>query len=164
MFRRKHSLFLLLLFTGILLFSAACGNSAKANNNPSSTSAPNQAGISSATGNGPGNSAPTSLATTTACPASVSGRAAVMPSLQLGKHHAIVFFKNIPLDTNKPSFTLQYYDVETGKTTTILSQDGVNIYNVQLSGDGQWILFIAQSSSASQMQLIRVDSKYLQTL
>lgn len=165
MFRRKSSLFLLLLFTGILLFSAACGTSTNANNGTSSAPASNPSDVSPPTGNNsPGNSAPGNLTTTTACPASDHGRPAVMPALQLGKDRTIVFSKNIPLDTNNPSFTLQRYDVETGKTATILSQDGVNIYNIQLSGDGQWILFSAQTSSSSRMQLVRIDGKYLQTL
>lgn len=32
------------------------------------------------------------------------------------------------------------------------------------AGDGQWILFTAQTSGTSHMQLVRVDGKYLQTL
>jgi len=87
-----------------------------------------------------------------------------MPALHLGTHRSIVFFSNVPSYTNHPSLVLKRYDVETGATTTLLSQDGQNMYNPQLSGDGQWILFIAQTSSVSKMQLIRADGNYLQTL
>jgi Tol biopolymer transport system component len=87
-----------------------------------------------------------------------------MPTLHPGSQRNVVFFSNIPVYTGHPSLALRRYNVETQTTTTILSLKGTNIATAQISDDGQWVLFIMQSSSSSAIELIRIDGKYLQTL
>ena len=68
-------------------------------------------------------------------PPAGTGRAAVMPPLQLGHDQAIVY-----VDFVAGASTLKSYGVRTGKYTTILSVSG-SIGHAQISNDGQWILF-----------------------
>jgi hypothetical protein len=157
----RHLILALLCSTSVLLLSAACGTPAQANQ-PSSTPTVNQQSTSPAGQSTPGSTS-SSLTVSTSCPAAGSGRAAVMPALRLGNHNTIVFFDNNP--AGNPSMALKRYDAETGKTTTILSENRENIQTAQLSGDGQWVLFIAQSANnTSEIQLVRIDGQYLQTL
>lgn len=88
-----------------------------------------------------------------------------MPTLRRGNHHTIIFFDNNPAGSPLPSLALKRYDVETGKTTTILSENGENIQTAQVSADGQWVLFTMKSSQhTAEIRLVRIDGKYLQTL
>ena len=70
----------------LLVFIPACGN-------PSTTSDSASPRLSNAAVSPP-IATPTS-ATSTVCPASGSGRPAVMPALQLGTHQQIVYYHNI---------------------------------------------------------------------
>jgi len=127
----------------LLLLATACSSQASANQNPgsiSSTPAPGRP----TTG--------TTGATDTNCPAPGTGRTAVMPALQLGADQAIVYIDTMSI--------LKRYDVQTGRTTTILNAGGL-IGHAQISRDGQWILFTRDNQV---IQLVRMDGKYLQTL
>ena len=108
-------------------------------------------------------------AISTSCPAAGTGRAAVLPSLTLGTHQNIVFVSNKVNSSFLPlSGTLKRYDVTTRSKTTIVSLANQNIASAQVSADGQWILFVAQSGTSSsplfKLQLIRMDGQFLQTL
>ncbi|HEY6540078.1 MAG TPA: hypothetical protein VIZ18_04035, partial [Ktedonobacteraceae bacterium] len=56
------------------------------------------------------------------------------------------------------------YDVVTGAKIEIIKMPGTSISSAQVSADGQWILFVANISGQSKMQLIRMDGQFLQTL
>ena len=105
----------------------------------------------------------------TSCPAPGTGRAAVLPYLSLGPHRNVVYTYST-FDTNgKPlgSF-LKRYDVVTKTKAVIYSVQQKNISGIQISADGQWVLFVTQQtlqgSQLSRLQLIRMDGTHLQTL
>ncbi len=105
----------------------------------------------------------------TSCPAPGTGRAAVLPYLSLGPHRNVVYTYST-FDTNsKPlSSFLKRYDVVTKTKTVIYSVQQKYISGIQISANGQWVLFVTQQtvqgSQLSKLQLIRVDGTYLQTL
>jgi Tol biopolymer transport system component len=110
-------------------------------------------------------------ATRTDCPAAGTGRAAVMPPLALGNHPTIVY---LPEDTSgsiPPTFgRLLRYDVTDGRTTEIVKVPDAGLEPVQISADGQWILFVADTAEQQaqlrqeKLELVRLDGQYLQTL
>jgi eukaryotic-like serine/threonine-protein kinase len=98
------------------------------------------------------------------CPPAGKGRVAMMPPMTLGGHQNIVYIVD-ERQGNTPTFgTLKRYDVTTGSKTEIIKIAKVSIYDAQISTDGQWILFVAASSAADKLQIIRVDGQDLQTL
>lgn len=98
------------------------------------------------------------------CPPAGKGRVAVMSPMTLGGHQNIVYIVD-ERQGNTPTFgTLKRYDVTTGSKTEIIKIAKVSIYDAQISTDGQWILFVAASSAADKLQMIRVDGQDLQTL
>jgi eukaryotic-like serine/threonine-protein kinase len=87
-----------------------------------------------------------------------------MPPMTLGGHQNIVYIVD-ERQGNTPTFgTLKRYDVTTGSKTEIIKIAKVSIYDAQISTDGQWILFVAYSSAADKLQMIRMDGQDLQTL
>src|SRR5207249_3557454 len=65
------------------------------------------------------------------------------------------------------SGTLKRYDTHTKTATKILSLSNKNFYSAQVSADGQWVLFVTQSSTSTgqhKLQLVRMDGQDLQTL
>src|SRR5579883_954250 len=145
MFTNKKMRRVLLIGLGIclLLLTTACSSPAQAS----------QSSGSLASASAPGRSTTGTIGgTDTNCPAPGTGRTAAMPPLQLGTDQAIVYI-------DAPS-TLKHYDVQTGRTTTILNAEG-SIGHAQISRDGQWILFTRDNQA---IQLVRMDGKYLQTL
>src|SRR5581483_5205803 len=134
----------------LLLIATACSTQTSANQRPGSISSIPASDRPTA-GNLPGANGTTGTAATT-CPASGTGRAAVMPALHLGPDQTIVYID--------AASALKRYDVQTGRTTTLL-QAGGSIRHAQISRDGQWILFTVENES---IRLVRVDGKYLQTL
>lgn len=105
----------------------------------------------------------TALTPQTSCPNARTARPAVFSPLKLGTDPNIVYAINSPY--GKPlSATLQRYDVTTRQTTTIVQLANTYITDAQVSGDGQWILFLAQTDQYYAIQLIRLDGQDLQTL
>ena len=115
------------------------------------------------------------VSVSTNCPAPGTGRAAILPPLALGQGpHQTLVYSSSQYDTNTggTSFSnLKRYDVTTKHTTTLFTQSQRQIAAPQVSADGQWILFssiqYSQNSKAttnSELQLIRVDGQYLQTV
>jgi eukaryotic-like serine/threonine-protein kinase len=105
----------------------------------------------------------------TACPAAGKGRAAVLPHLSLGSHQNVVYTYNTFNNKGNPlSSTLKRYDVVTKTKTVIYAVQQKFIAGVQISADGQWVLFVAQQTvqgaQLSKLQLIRMDGTHLQTL
>ena len=113
-----------------------------------------------------------SVAGSTNCPAPGQGRAAVLPSLALGKHQNLIYqYIQVATSGAVVGSTLRRYDVTTRQKTSILFQSGREILSPQVSADGQWILFSStqysqnsKTNTNSKIQLIRVDGRYLQTL
>ncbi|GHO99911.1 hypothetical protein KSF_099590 [Reticulibacter mediterranei] len=103
--------------------------------------------------------------TQTSCPSTGTARAAVMaPYLSQG-HNALVYavsFQDIQ-GTGKRSGTLMRYDSVTGKASPIITVPNM-LTNVQVSGDGQWVIFSAYGGDPEQIQMVRIDGKGLQTL
>src|SRR5579884_2065768 len=99
----------------------------------------------------------------TSCPAPGTARAAYTPSMTLGSHPTIVYLVNEGNSSN-PTGTLKRYDVVTGGKVEIVKMPGTSMVSAQLSGNGQWLLFVSQTSGVSKLQLIRMDGQYLQTL
>ncbi len=86
-----------------------------------------------------------------------------------GSHQNIVYLSEHGGTQTVPSqATLMRYDMSTGSKSTILSftHPEIGITSVQISADGQWILFVALALSENQakLQLVRSDGQGLQTL
>ena len=102
-------------------------------------------------------------AVSTSCPAPGTARAASLPAMTLGTHQTIVYIVNEGSPT--PTFgTLKRYDVVTGAKVEIVKMAGTVISEAQISANGQWVLFVANVSGQSKLQLIRMDGQFLQTL
>jgi Tol biopolymer transport system component len=64
-----------------------------------------------------------------------------------------------------PTFgTLKLYEITTGLKTEIEKIAGVSISDAQVSTDGQWILFVTETTKQVKLQLVRMDGQALQTL
>ncbi len=151
--RKYRSLVFLLTSSFLLLLLSACNGQL-----PSSTAAASQSLLVDRTQNA-------SFAVSTNCPAPGKGRAAVLPSLTLGKNQNVVYDSN---NYASPSSALKRYDTLTKNATTILTLAHRNIDFAQVSADGQWVLFVSsgaqQSKTPYKLQLVRIDGRYLQTL
>jgi len=103
------------------------------------------------------------------CPANQVARPAVMPALALGNHNNLVY-----VDNEASGGFLKRYDTVTRQSVAILHLPDTTITDAQLSANGQWVLFANMAgivgvvgnagSAAYELQLVRVDGKYLQTL
>lgn len=149
------------MFTLIILLSvffSACSSSATISNIGSS---PSGAMLTSTF------TTPT-IITNTSCPRPGIGRTATLPSLQLGSDQNVVYLSNSMDGGNGPSggglFFLKRYDVRTRATSVILNLHGNDFETAQLSHNGQWILFTSLVHGISEIQLVRIDGRYLQTL
>jgi Tol biopolymer transport system component len=87
------------------------------------------------------------------CPASGTGRAAVMTPLATHNRQTLVYVNNDRLT----GATLLRLDTATSNKTTIYASTTTNISHAQLSTDGQWILFVSTAHNLSKLQLIRLD-------
>lgn len=101
--------------------------------------------------------------TSTSCPAAGTARAGIFAHLALGNQANIVYIVNSS-PTGPVVGTLKRYNVATGAKTVIINLPNALITEAQLSADGQWILFIAQSAGEDKLQLVRMDGQGLQTL
>ncbi len=160
----SKSLFLSLVCCSLVLFLPACGF----RTTPTTTSrTPTAVSRTPTTGVTPSLSPTVSVSSQPLppdCPPAGKGRAAVMPPMTLGGHQNIVYIVD-ERQGNTPTFgTLKRYDVTTGSKTEIIKIAKVSIYDAQISTDGQWILFVAASSAAGKLQMIRMDGQDLQTL
>jgi len=87
-----------------------------------------------------------------------------MPSMTLGSHSTIVYIVNEGTFANPTFGTLKRYDVVTGVKVEVVKMANTYIASAQVSANGQWLLFVAQSAGQVRLQLIRMDGQYLQTL
>ncbi|HEY6539285.1 MAG TPA: hypothetical protein VIZ18_00030 [Ktedonobacteraceae bacterium] len=94
------------------------------------------------------------------CPAAGSARAANMPPMTVGNHVNVVF-----LAQQSASTLLQRYAVITDETQTILQiQQADPVLGINISPDGQWVVFGGLVQDQSAIQLVRMDGQQLQTL
>lgn len=104
----------------------------------------------------------------TDCPATGKARAAIMPTLLLGNHANVVYLDSDRHDAygTRTFDILERYDTVTAKKTAIVRVANASIIDAQVSSNGQWIMFISQQDQNTdyQIQLIRMDGTYLQTL
>lgn len=102
---------------------------------------------------------------TSSCPA----HPAVMPTHSSGSDPAVIYLSEQGgTQTLMTAAQLIRYDTVTKSKATLLSfaQASEAISEAQLSSNGQWILFLANTASGGQarLQLIRADGQDLQTL
>lgn len=109
--------------------------------------------------------------TTTSCPQPFGTvRAPVTQPLALGAHATIAYiFNRGNLSTpSQPASTLsaelRRYDLVTGKKIVIVHEDQANIAEAQVSKDGQWLLFLTNTPTYAEIQMVRMDGEGLQTL
>ncbi len=160
----KRTLFAL-MSCSLLLFMAACGSAGTktASGTPVVHTTPTKP-VSKQTPSPNGNTVPVPP-TLTSCPAAGTARAAEMAHLALGNQANIVYIVNGPgVGTTPGVGTLKRYVVATGAKTEIVNLPHTLISEAQLSTDGQWILFVAQSGGIAKLQLVRMDGQGLQTL
>ena len=100
-------------------------------------------------------------AITTNCPAPGTANAASMPPLTLGSDPNIVYIVN---ESAPFQGTLKRYDSVTGSKVEVVKLANTSISEAQVSGDGQWLMFVAQVAGQSKLQLVRMDGQFLQTL
>jgi eukaryotic-like serine/threonine-protein kinase len=165
---RSHRFLLFLLCTCLIFLLAACGSGgSNASTTPTTTGNTSTTNATVTPGTTqPGNGVTTAPVppTQTNCPSTGTARAAIMPTLALGIHQNIVYSVN-QYQGNTPTFgTLKRYDITTGLKTEIEKIAGVSISDAQISADGQWILFVTETTKQVKLQLVRMDGQALQTL
>lgn len=103
-----------------------------------------------------------------ACPPDGTARAAVMPALTSTHNHDNLIYVENEQATSSPKSAealLMRYDPVTQQKTAILKLLSATIINAEVSPDGQWVLFVSKTPAPIyQVQLVRVDGSYLQTL
>lgn len=153
MVRRDYRFTSLAVSCCFLFLLAACAPFGSTNSGPTPT---------------PGTSGATATPTTapvpptqTACPNAGTARAAVFAPLASGSHQNIVYILN-----TSSSAEFKRYDASTGKEAIIVNAPNINIYDAQISPDGQWILFTTPAGFGGEkaLQLVRMDGQGLQTL
>ncbi|MHB8599714.1 MAG: TolB-like translocation protein [Ktedonobacteraceae bacterium] len=111
---------------------------------------------------------PTHSSVSTDCPATGKARAAIMPTLLPGNHASVVYLDSDRHDAygTRTFDILERYDTVTGKKTAIVRVTNASIIDAQVSTNGQWVMYISQQDQNTdyQIQLIRMDGAYLQTL
>jgi hypothetical protein len=172
-FSPKHVLSLLFCLLSLLL--AACGGAA-------SSSAPGNLNNGQPGSVGQNNATTTSLlsvpmpTTQTACPLPfLAGRVPVMRKMTLGNDPTVAYINDQGTVPGANSFAeLKLYDTVKGRAnadskrifgkSVLVHTPGALIMEAQVSADGQWVLFVTQTLSASEIQLVRMDGQGLQTL
>ena len=102
----------------------------------------------------------------TQCPKDENhANAAVTPVFSLGNHQNLVYLTRTSDQNGNIVSALHRYDVSTGQSHDMLNfASGDTVTGVQISGDGQWILFLVESLHTTKIQMVRIDGKYGQTL
>lgn len=102
------------------------------------------------------------------CPPDGTARAAVMPALTSTHNHDNLIYVDNEQAAPSPKAAealLMRYDTATQQKTAILKLLSVTIINAEVSPDGRWVLFVSKTPAPLyQVQLVRVDGSYLQTL
>jgi len=101
------------------------------------------------------------------CPLVGTARPAVLTNLVTGTSPVFVYAYN-NIDSYQPAHhtaTLFRYESTNGSKAVIATFPHSNLFEAQLSTDGEWILFLHQRDSGLQeLEMVRLDGKGLQTL
>jgi len=87
-----------------------------------------------------------------------------MPSMTLGSHPTVVYIVNEGTELHPTFGTLKRYDTVTGTKVEVVKMANTFMFSAQVSANGQWLLFVSESSGQVKLQLIRMDGQDLQTL
>ena len=169
---QKRVLLLTLCLLSIIL--AACGGA--------SSSAPANFSNGQPGSAGQNNSTRTSLlsvqmpTTRVDCPLPLlSGRTPVIRTMALGNDPAVAYINDQGTESGANSFgELKLYNTVVGAPVagskgvfgkTVLAHiPNALITEAQVSANGQWLLFVTQTPTASEIQMVRMDGQGLQTL
>lgn len=155
-----------------MLLFAACSAGGTAGPTPTVATTPTASQTAGGSTPTPGSGSPSPTATTitapepptlTTCPAAGTARAAVTAPLALGSHQTIVYMVT-QFSGSSATSTLNRFDLATGTKTGLLTQSNVTFLYPQISADGAWVLFIAQTGQQEKIQMVRMDGQGLQTL
>ena len=164
MHRKLFHLIPIALLSCLMIFLAACSPFGSSDTGTTSTPTPTTARSSPTA---PTGSTPTTApvpATQTDCPADGTARAAVMAPLVLGNHQNLVYIFNQGSSPGATSGIIRRFDTSTHKKVEIVNNPYSNIFEAEVSEDGQWVLFTAMVSGKMAIQLVRMDGQGLQTL
>ncbi len=152
--RRQNWLLFIVMCLFLLPFIAACGDTGNTSNAVTPTI------TQSAASSTPARFTPTSTSASLNidCPTPGPGRPAVMPALHPGTRPQIIYYHNID-----NQMVLDIFDVQRQAVVAIIGENE-HIQTAQISDDGQWVLMVANNNAISEMQLVRVDGKFFQTL
>ncbi len=126
-------------------------------------------GTSTAQGNG---LLPASVSQTTCPKDGAHANLAAMPALPVRENHQNIVYLTSTTDKNQNALeTFQRYDLSTHRSSPVFALPaGVHVENAQISGNGQWLLFLAdyanqaQGPPTSRIQMVRMDGQDVQTL
>lgn len=104
--------------------------------------------------------------TMTECPSSGQARAAIIAPLALGAQPNVVYIVNEGTLDNPTYGTIKRREAnfQTMPGVEIRKMAHTSISEAQVSKDGQWVLFVANTDGVSELRLVRVDDQGLQTL
>jgi eukaryotic-like serine/threonine-protein kinase len=104
--------------------------------------------------------------TQTDCPPSGTARAAITAPLVLGTHPNVVYIVNEGTPDNPTYGTIKRHEAnfQTIAGVEIKKMAQTYISEAQVSQDGQWVLFVANTNGQSELRMVRVDGQGLQTL
>jgi eukaryotic-like serine/threonine-protein kinase len=180
-----RSIHLLAVFCCLLVILAACGPQTPSGTSGGQTPEIPEGSTRVPTVTARQGTTTTPVAAQTSCPPAGTGRAAVMPSLQVGRHANIVYLFNSlsPYQYQGSTFQditsfLKSYDVTSGAKTVIASLSHSDTASATISPDGQWIMFETYTlvhpltgqayktgyEYNTVLHLVRIDGQYLQTL
>lgn len=102
------------------------------------------------------------VVSSSSCPGVGSGQAAFMPALPATEHHQYIVY----ILMRGGEQYLVRYDPLSGQKSTLMQLDGDDYtVNARISPDGEWVLLKRSAQQGRQeVQLVRIDGKYLQTL
>ncbi len=173
--RKRVFLFSLCLLSVLLI---GCGSASS----PSSSGTLNNFENGQPGSTGQNNSTPSSMLTVpmpptqTDCPSpALSGREPVIRTLALGQNPTVAYINDQGTEAGPNSFgELKLYDTvkgaSNGNSKVIFGKNvlvhipNALITEAQVSANGQWLLFVTQAPGASEIQMVRVDGRGLQTL
>ena len=104
--------------------------------------------------------------TLTDCPLPGQARAAVTAPLVLGTHPNVVYIVDEGTSANPGYGTIKRREADptVTKGVEISKMAHTSIVEAQVSKDGQWVLFVANTNGVSELRMVRVDGQGLQTL
>lgn len=115
-----------------------------------------------------GNTAPTATVSIPLTQVSHHATAAVLPTQHTpsgpGTNLNVVYVFNQGTSSSPGSAILKRYDIKNGKKTDIVVMANTYMHDAQVSADGKRVIFVADSTGPSKLQMINIDGQGLQTL